>query len=38
MAPIVAAVAVLEPHMAPKIAHAPWVAIASPPGKCPIIL
>ena len=33
--PIVAAVAVLEPHTAANPAQAPTVAMASPPRKCP---
>ena len=32
---IVTAVAMLSPHTAPNAAHAPTVAMASPPRKCP---
>ena len=34
-APMVATVAVLEPHMAAKPAQAPMVAMARPPRICP---
>ncbi len=32
---MVAAVALVEPQMAENAAHAPMVAIASPPRRCP---
>ena len=38
MDPIVAAVAVEEPEIAAKPPHPTTVAIARPPGKCPIHL